>query len=427
MPNCLCPLKNAARDAPNLIAILGKGFSLTFSELDQAADTYRAELQRIGLAAGHRIVTYHPTDWRLIAFFFAVWRLGASICPLNLRLPPLQISDSLSRLSPALYLTDLSLPFQPLRPIPSSSFSSLFLFTSGTTGIPKIAVHSLNSLLTNASSAVSGLDLQPNDQWLLSLPLFHVGGIGTLLRCILARATLVLDERSPQITHLSYVPSQLYRAWPTYRNLRCLLLGGAPIHAFPSCLPLYATYGLTEMGSIVTVGRKPNSMHLLSGREIKIAEDGEILVRGPCLFQGYWEQDRIHLPIDEQGWFATKDIGRFCPKEGFAILGRKDWQFISGGENIQPEEIELELLRLPEIIDAAVIALPDAEFGQRPAAVIQTRFSNYTLHQMQSALKPRLPKFKIPIALFIFDEIPKNGLKTDRKKIFELVTRELLN
>lgn len=377
------PLKEAARDAPNKIAYLSKDRRFTFAELDSFAD-------QLDLPKNSNVPILNPH----VAHFFAAWRRGSCICPLNSRLPSSQIEECKKRLA-------------------GTSTSSLLLFTSGSTGTPKIASLSLSNLIASAHGAVEFLDLKPNDQWLLSLPLFHVGGIGIMMRCILARATITLME-TPDITHLSYVPTQLYRSTPVYKNLRCLLLGGAPIHTIPERLPIYASYGLTEMSSLVTATYRPANNHVghpLPGREIRIADDGEILVRGSCLFQGYYENGKITPP---DNWFKTGDLGKWCPRDGLAITGRKDWQFISGGENIQPEEIERELLTIPTIQEAVVIPKNDPEFGQRPIAIVK---GTATLDQIRSILQDKLPKYKIPIALIYIDEMPKIGLKIDRRKL----------
>lgn len=370
----MCPLKDAARDAPNQIAILSKEISLSFAELDRYVDTLRPCPQ-----------IKEPPGPHLIAQFFAAWRHQSSIFPLNPRLP--QTPD-----------------------VPNPPPNSLLLYTSGSTSSPKIAVLSLSNLLANASGALSAIDLKAGDQWRLTLPLYHVGGIGIVIRCILARATIVLDD-SPNITHLSYVPTHLYRSTPIYKRLRCLLLGGAPIPSIPDYLPIFTTYGLTEMASMVTLNGKTLPM-----REIRLADDGEILVRGPCLFQGYLGQ------VPPQGWFPTGDLGRY-ENNKLEIVGRKDWMFISGGENIQPEEIERELLSLPEVFEAAVLPIHDPEFGKRPVAVVRASAS-FDLKQMQQALGKRLPKFKIPIALYLVDEMPRNdNFKLNRSFLFKQVSK----
>ncbi len=391
MSPCHCPLKAAAKEAPSLPAVIAKDISLTFQELDALADEFQFSPRQI-------ITTVDPLSPKLIALFFAAWRCNACLCPLNTKLPPSQIQTNIDRIHS--HSGNITTP-------------SLLLFTSGSTGTPKIAVLSLKSLLANAENSIP---LSPSDRWLLSLPLYHVGGIGIMLRCVLAKAAIVLDKNHPDITHVSAVPTHLYRESPVYKNLKCVLLGGAPIHSIPPSLPIYATYGLTEMGSMVLARKNPplidGRIYLgnpLPKRELKLASDGEIWVRGETLFDGYLGFDKI------SGWFPTGDIGTVHPKEGIAIIGRKDWQFICGGENIQPEEIEQHLLNIPEIIEAVVIPVFDAEYGMRPVAIIKTHTPHISLHTIQAALTDHLPKYKIPFRLHILNEIPKNGLKINRK------------
>ncbi|MBI5273154.1 MAG: AMP-binding protein [Chlamydiia bacterium] len=457
-----CPLRHSAQQAPSSIAFDSVQECLTFAELDRLAEKLVKNLAAHGIQSGDRIAVQHAPCAHLVALFFAAWRMGVSLCPLHKHIPPSQIETFLNRIDAKLFIA--SFPFQsPLRPtrIPPSP-PALFLFTSGTSAAPKIAILSLSQLLSNAEPLIQTLHLQSGDRWLLNLPLYHVGGIGILLRCVLAKATLSLQDKDPLITHISAVPTHLYRATPIYRNLRYLLIGGAPIPSYPERLPCVLTYGLTEMGSAVTTRfrspRVQNHFSLgfpLPGREIKLLPTQEILVRGPCLFIGYWEQefieelllekkeilrsgnrrqapsrqwinssldlglkgwDRADLPVqrpfDAEGWFATGDLGMLS-QDGLIIFGRKDRQFISGGENIQPEEIEQQLLQIPEILHAAVLSITDLEYGARPIAFIQSSDSSFDIERMKQALSLELPKFKIPIALKQLDDWPMVGAKTN--------------
>lgn len=418
MPYCKCPLKEAAKDAPSSLAFISDEITLTYRELDHLANQF-------SIKEGALIAVHLPPSHLLIALFFAAWRNNASICPLNLKLPTAQIQSCLDQIKPDLFIS--SFPFSSNflvmeRPITQS----IFLFTSGSTGIPKIAILTLKSLLANAAHSVP---LNPADRWLLSLPLYHVGGIGIMLRCVLARAAMVMNKNHPAITHLSFVPTQLYRESPVYKNLKCILLGGAPTSLIPSHLPIYGTYGLTEMGSMVLTQKHPKEIdgqiylgEPLPTREVRLKPNGEICVRGEPLFEGYLKQGTIESPLNN-GWFETGDIGQYHPQGGFSIIGRKDWQFISGGENIQPEEIEQHLLQIPGILEAVVIPKEDPEFGMRPVAVIRTLNPLFTLSQMQQILSDYLPKYKIPIALYHVNEIPKTGLKIDRKQIREIISK----
>ena len=413
----LCPLKQCK----NSSALAAD--SIRFYELDQMADRFANFLQTKGVGWGDRVALLHPPCIEVIALFFAVWRIGASICPLSPRLPLLQREEALQKLKPKLFIDAFPIDCQ----VNTSTYPllepSLLIFTSGSSGNPKIATLSLKTLLTNALSSIEKFDLKCNDSWLLNLPLYHVGGIGILLRCVLAQAKISFNPKDPTITHISVVPTQLYRATPIYPQLRCLLIGGAPTASFPERLPCYLSYGLTEMGSVVAASFKPTSPNLvgfpLEHREIKITSDGEILVRGDCLFQGYWENGKPYLPLLEGGWFATGDLGFYGP-QGLLITGRKDWQFISGGENIQPEEIEKHLLYFPGILDAAVIPRYDPEFGYRPIAYLACSNPLISIEKIRDFLLERLPRFKIPIAYFFLDELPKIGIKIDRKSLLRI-------
>lgn len=359
----MCPLKEAAIDAPNLIAVIGKDFSLTYKELDEHVD---------------KVGEKSPL---LFAQMFAKWRKDSFFFPVNPRIPnPPKVENAPPK--------------------------TLLIRTSGSTSTPKIAILTQKSLLANAIEAILALDLKPQDQWKLTLPLYHVGGIGIVLRSILARATIVLDD-SPDITHLSFVPTQLYRFSPVYKNLKCILVGGAPIPSYP--FPIHTTYGLTEMGSMVTLDG-----HLLKNRELKIDDKKEIWVKGATLFQGYLNEKTI------DGWFPTKDLGEI--KDGkLLILGRKDWMFISGGENIQPEEIENHLISFPEILEAAVVAKEDQEYGKRPVAFIVS-IKPISKDEINKKLSLKLPKYKIPIEIHFIEKIPqKNNLKIDRLFLSQLI------
>jgi o-succinylbenzoate---CoA ligase len=342
-----CPIRRAAIEAPNELAIISKEGNLTFKELDALID--------------------YPKGNFFIASFFKALRCHGSIFPKNPKVPN---------------LPDATHP------------NSVLLLTSGSTGTPKIAILPFDALLANAESAIGPLGLKQGDRWRLSLPLYHVGGIAILLRCAIAKAAVVLDD-DPLITHLSYVPTQLYRATPLYKNLRCLLLGGAPIDRVPKDLPIFTSYGLTEMGSIVALNGK-----VLPNREVCI-KDGEIFVKGSCLFQGY-----LGEPLQE-GFFATRDLGRFIDGK-LEIIGRKDWMFISGGENIQPEEIEKYLLSMDGVEEAVVVGLDDAEYGKRPVAIVQSQ-KRFSFSDMQRHLRQFLPTYKIPIELHFWKEIPKKS------------------
>lgn len=367
-----CPVKQAALIAPNHIAVVEQHRVWTYLQFDQYIDMLGP------FQPGQMILSDDNPSMHKIALFFAAWRHGANIFPVNPKLP-----------------------VKPQVPLHTNVTQSLFILTSGSTKEPKIAVLSLQNLIANAQGTILPLKLKTESQWLLSLPLYHVGGIAILIRTFLAMATISLID-SPNITHISYIPTHLYRSSPVHKNLQCILLGGAPIPPNLSHrLPIHTTYGLTEMGSMVTLDGR-----VLEDRELRIDESGEIWVRGKCLFQGYFPE------MKRDDWFPTGDLGAWTDK-GLVIKGRKDWMFISGGENIQPEEVEMHLLAHPDILEAAVMPKEDPEFGKRPVAFVKAN-KRLEIREIQAFLRDRLAKFKMPVEIHYLDEIPKKNNKTDR-------------
>lgn len=287
------------------------------------------------------------------------------------------------------------------------SIHGLALKTSGSTGKPKIAILPYRALLASALSVNAFLGIDQSDRYLLSLPLNHVSGIGIVLRCYLAGAELLIPEDRHEIpketTRLSFVPTQLRRLKADLPHLKTILLGGQHLPEKlirESSYPLVLSYGSTEMGSTITAHKYDGTYslgHPLSGREIKVDESGEIWVKGETLFWGY--QNQPH-----EGWFPTKDLGTYTEK-GLTILGRKDRMFISGGENIHPEEIERALLSLDEIEDAIIKVIPDDEYGKRPVAYIKP----FT-QALKEKLLDKLEKHKIPDHFYPLERLSDDSL-----------------
>jgi len=138
---------------------------------------------------------------------------------------------------------------------------------------------------------------------------------------------------------------------------------------------------------------------VLPYREVAISTDGEILVKGGCLFMGYLEENGVRTARDSEGWFHTGDMGELSEEGRLTVLGRKDSMFISGGENIHPEEIEKALTSLEGIEEALVVPAPDAEYGMRPVAWLKARSDAPSDTAITGKLKGALGKLKTPVAL----------------------------
>ena len=207
-------------------------------------------------------------------------------------------------------------------------------------------------------------------------------------------------------------------------GLKAVLMGGGPVsaslvdEALSRGLPIHTSYGLTEMASQVTTTPPGASLEalrtagrVLPEREVSISQDGEILVRGETLFAGYVEDETLDLPLDTNGWFHTGDLGELDENGYLRVLGRQDNLFISGGENIQPEEIEEALSAPPGVEAAVVVPVDDPEFGQRPVAFV--RMKGGSTVDLAPGLEKVLPRFKIPVAFYAWPE-ERGGMKVDR-------------
>ena len=311
-------------------------------------------------------------------------------------------------------------------------------FTSGSNGTPKLALHSYSAHRASAAASRQRLPLRPGDRNLMSLPLFHIGGLAPVFRNLLAGSTMVFGGRADdasflhqqQISHLSFVSAQL-RALiaqkPQGLRIPYALVGGGPIDpallesAQRAGIDGWQSYGLTEMSSQVATGSPAGYWQVLPGNELRLDADGAILVRGATSFLGYWRNGRLDrscfLP---GGWFATKDLGTWHDAV-LSIHGRLDNLFISGGENIQPEEIELELLRHPAVERVLVCSVADVKFGRRPIALVELHSgSRVSSSELNRWLAANLPRFKLPQQWWQLPNRPEftgTGLKINRTAV----------
>jgi len=379
-------------------------------------------LAKSGIKPRDRIAILAPNSVEQIILLFSLWRLKAVACPLNLYQPKAIIKKQMAHINARMLLNERSV--KKLVAVKNASSSLFFnhmssdqpctiLFTSGSSAGPKAALHSVGNYYHNALASNKVLNLKEGDRWLLSLPLYHVGGLSILWRCYLAKAAVVVPQNREEamrsmardeITHVSLVPTQLYRLLQRpqkYPSLKCMLVGGAPIpknliqQAIKRHWPIYTTYGLTETTSQIATAKQGNGARILPCIRVKISPDAEILVKGKSLFCGYVEGKRVRLPLTKDGWFNTNDLGAIKGRR-LIVKGRKDNQFISGGENIQPEEIEQHLITLKGVAQACIVPQTDAEYGERPVAFVKFEASKIPRRKIEDFLKSRVARYKLP-------------------------------
>lgn len=422
--------------------------SLSWRELCQQVDTLADGFYQQGVREGQGVVLRSKNSPEMLLAFLALWQCGARVLPLNPQLPEslleqllpdLTISHGLAFGSP-LTIADINpltlvkgehfkIAWQPSR------YASMTL-TSGSTGLPKAAVHTCNAHLASAAGVLAVMNYGVHDSWLLSLPLFHVSGQGILWRWLLAGGCLVVRDLHPLsdalqgCTHASLVPTQLWRLLEQSQPLalREVLLGGAAIPveltqaAQEKGINCWCGYGLTELASTVCAKRAdglPDVGEALPGREVSIVDE-EVWIRASSLASGYWKAGKVLLLLNSEGWFATRDRGVLNGKR-LTIIGRLDNLFFSGGEGIQPEEVEHIIEKHPAVKQAFVVPINDAEFGQRPVAVVEAD-TDFDITTLADWLEGKIAHFQQPVRwLRLPDEVKQGGIKISRLQLAQWV------
>ena len=463
----------AARAAPHAEALVCDGQRLTFASLAARLHARRGTFDALGVRPHDLRPLALVVDGSLAMFecLYLCFELGVPVLPLHPRLTAherealvsasrAQLVLEPSQLEPCAQSVHAGREFptvpadHPLAIVPSS----------GSTGRPKLVELSRRAFLALARADAARVPALADDRALLCLPLSHVGGLSVVTRALAAhRACVAFRAGSAgllgsvsalaeclvreRITLLSLVPpvlARLLREAPelaTRAPLRAILLGGQACSAelFADAraqgLPVLTSYGLTEMCSQVsTLPFPPPALtplrngvvgvgFPLPGVELRIVNE-LIEVRGPTLFDGYLGQP---LPFDEDGFFNTGDRGEFVPELGLFVFGRASELIISGGENVDPSEVEHALLACAGVEAAMVFGILDREFGEQVAAALELRPGfDFDQAALFAALDQRLAPFKQPRALCRFEALPRLASgKLDRAAIRARATPEL--
>ncbi len=467
-----CPIHETAQRFPDAIAVTSPEGSWTWREYDAQVTSSRMALSASGVLPGDQ-VAFHPAPTLATCVLLpALFRCGAVAMPINPLFPASYTAPLLQQARCSVWLdTDGEEP----PPLPcgtrhirldmactpaeepgklldgqKSDRPVTIVFTSGSRGMPRAALHSMRNHRANAVHSNRNIPMVPGDRWLLSLPLFHVSGLGVLFRCWESGAAIALPapgeslsqsiERA-QVTHLSLVPLQLHRllqeAEVVYSlgRLKAILLGGAAApealvrQAHAMGLPVCPTYGLTETASQATTVPPGASLEecLSSGRPlvpdmVRIAENGAIEVGGPTRFLGYVGPDGLDTPFRD-GYFVTGDRGHFDARGCLHVEGRMDCMFVVGGENVQPERIEAQLMTLDGMEQAVVVPVPDVEYGAVPVAIVR---SNGPLDEelWRAALAVSLPKYMIPHRFLSWPKQFADNLKPPRLALAEYARKQ---
>jgi len=445
------------------------------SQIDKTAE----KLRKAGISAKDRIAVLSENTPEYAVLVLACWKIDAVVVPISTRYPVSKINASLDsiRCQKIFVSSDNTKPALKahscriddfVRPGKTEFLFADFdrmnlnlnahasiIFTSASSGSPKAVLHTIANHYYSALGAGRNISFSKGDRWLMSLPIYHISGFSLLMRALLNQGTIVFpDPRDSlkesvlncRLTHLSVVPAQLsqllndFACVDALRKLKAILVGGSSIpsalieESIAQELAVYTTYGSTEMASQITTAKpkdlkkfKNSCGRILDFRKLKISPDGEIIVKGRTLFQGYVTGDELELKLDEHGYFHTGDIG-YMDNGNLFVTGRKDLMFISGGENIFPEEIETAIENIEYVEQAIVVPVDSKTFGQSPVAFVKMQAAKpLDADFIKSRLRKNLEGFKIPITFFAWPKFKESSVKPSRKAFLDYAAQLIIS
>jgi long-chain acyl-CoA synthetase len=479
-------LTRAAATWPEHPAVLetGTGRGLTYRQVDAAAQAQARRLADAGVGPGERVGLRLPTSVDFVVAFFGALRAGAVVVPLSPQVPGPELAKLLEHSGAKVVVqrdADEDLPdgVSGLTPVGDPHGGGEFAdagragediavvsYTSGTTGPPRGVMLSHRALLANLEqiSAVEGV-LEHDDRVLITIPLFHVYGLGPgLLQAAAVGATAVLSERfeaqrtlddcaEHRVTSITGVPTmygefaalgadELRRGLATVRRMTS---GAAPLHPKvlgaireATGLDVYEGYGLTECAPVVTSTLvtgypKPGSVgRPLPGIELRLVdsdgtdqavpldpddvddvfeaegETGLVSIRGANLFSGYWP-DGGHGP-DDEGWFRTGDVGYLDTDGDLHLVDRANDLIIVNGFNVFPREVEEVIGQLPEVAEAAVVGVVDERSGEAvKAVVVPAAGAALSEQQVADHCAAHLAGYKVPHLVEFAESLPHSA------------------
>jgi malonyl-CoA/methylmalonyl-CoA synthetase len=470
--------------------------AVSYGALRDASLRVAAKLREAGLRPGDRLAIYAENRPGFVYAYLGGLRAGATVVTVNVLYRTSDLEHILSDATPSVIaVSEQSAQFvtphegravvqladverwahdgalAPLAdpPEPRADGAAVLIYTSGTTGRSKGATLTHGNLAAIAKALVEAWHWTANDVLLLTLPLFHVHGLGAGLNgSLVAGGRVIVRERfdaasvvaalaAGEATMFFGVPTMYVRileqAGPETRfeRVRLFVSGSAALPASVHeefarrfGVSILERYGSTEFGFALsnrydaarhagTVGFPLPRVEVrladpATGADVPPGDAGEILVHGPNVFTGYWRNDaatEAAFVTDAHGrrWYKSGDLATFDPERGYAINGRLKELVISGGFNVYPIEVEDELLRVPGIRAAAVVGQPDPARGEIPVAFVETG-DGFDADTVLATLRERLASFKVPKHLYPIDALPRNAMgKVEKPRLREMLAQ----
>ena len=464
-----------ARTRPDAPCLDDGTTTLTNGLFEVAVATAAEHMVKLGVGRGDIVALMLPNRAEMIVALFAAWRIGAAITPINPALTAAEASYQLEDSGSKLVVVDdhtaervtastvLALPVTDLTSSVEKGYATtagsdlsevaLLIYTSGTTGRPKGVVIDHSNIAAMCSSLIEALDLTEKDSSLLVLPLFHANGlvVGTVSPLWAGGSVRIGPRFDPnqfwslveqvRPTYFSAVPTMyaMLAALPPEitadtSSLRFAICGAAPmpaslIHDFESryAVDIAEGYGLSE-GTVAstlnpvlgprkpgTVGRPLPGQTVAvvneDGQEVPRGERGEVVIGGPTIMRGYWNQPEETATTLRGGVLHTGDVGYFDDDGYLVLVDRIKDMIIRGGENIYPKEIETVLYSHHAVLEAAVIGRPDERLGEVVIAYVALKpeFS-VSANELLEHCRSSLASYKVPTEILVEPSLPKNSV-----------------
>ncbi len=412
-------LARAARMRPETVALQAADARLSYAQLDAAATRAARALGAVGVRPGDRVALALPARAPFVEALHGCMRLGAIAVPVD---PRLSEAERAARSEGCAAIVDAPLGEEdPSGGSAAGPFThdldatAIVVHTSGTTSAGRPVELTYGNWLWSALGSAVALGLDPEERWLCTLPLSHVGGLSILLRSAIYATTAVLHDgfdatavarelAEGRATLVSVVPTTLARLLDAGLReppkLRAALVGGGPIppalldRARAASVPTVTTYGLTEACSQVTTAGPP-----LFCTRVRTSGDGEILVAGPTVAPAATAED---------GWLHTGDVGALDARGHLTVTGRAADTIVTGGENVAPAEVEAVLAGHPAVADVAVHGAPDAKWGERiVATIVRVPGTTATADELAGYCRVRLARYKVPKVFRFSLDLPR--------------------
>jgi len=473
----LAMLEAAAAVHGNIEAYVEPGARITFAEWIDRARGVAAQFADLGVGKGDVVVLWLPSGIDYATCYAAAAMIGAITAGVNPRLGRREIESILRHADPALIVADERLGallntghrFLPRGSLSTDTSGSApplveltrrdpvaLIFTSGTTGAPKGAVFDADRLAAGAAAA--GVMSAPYDRRLTSTPFAHAGYMFKLWDQLVWGSTLVVPPtpwspegmfdilRDERVSVAGAVPTQWAKLLDVegvsphaVPHLRIGVVATAP--APPELVrrvaerigvPLVVRYAMTECPTIS--GTEPNDAPEIqfrtvgrpaAGMEVRVADDGGVEVRGPCVMRGYWRNAELTAEVLRDGWLRTGDVGALGADGNLALVGRSGDMYIRGGYNVHPGEVERALSGHAAVKHAAVVGRSAPVIGEIGVACVVPADATRppTLAELRAHVADELADYKAPDELLIVDELPLTAmLKPDRLALRELIT-----